>query len=484
MLSEWTPLPMDVLMTAEVIRHPTASPLAVLQGTATDGMDLTPFVDSIDQSSGECTVRLAWHLELYQSGHQPRPNEIVEVRMRGQVLWIGIITNITDYGESRGQRTMSFVARSRDKSNFWREAKVVTNAYPLGTDVLAIIEEICTFLNLDVAERVLPSSTGLTTVHSTTQAAMVSAWELLTIILQPIGGEPYVDALGRLKIISRAVDGVTTHTLTAERIKSVNGSGAVASVNRCRVKWLNPELTKTNNDDQVLANATITAGFFQDKVVQEIFFSQDRTQRAEGTRLVIKQSCNSGLLPVADEEYEQIDTYHGKITLDTNAFIQVLAGASLAEMLLAAAIPDGVAFYATIPEGRLIHAAAEAFIMLTMMSIGTGVYEVWGTPYDYVHETNTTEAYTDGTPDWSDNATEIENDFVMDDGMAQELAVRELLYANFSSRVYTIEIVDDPSIERGDIIEMPDTSRLYVLDYRRSIKRGQSHLLRVEGFRV
>ena len=54
----------------------------------------------------------------------------------------------------------------------------------------------------------------------------------------------------------------------------------------------------------MLANATITAGFFQLEQNKDISFSDDATQRAADTYMVIKQSANSGLIDFCDEEYD------------------------------------------------------------------------------------------------------------------------------------------------------------------------------------
>ena len=118
-----------------------------------------------------------------------------------------------------------------------------------------------------------------------------------------------------------------------------------------------------------------------------------------------------------------------------------------------------------------------------MMSIGTGVYEIWGTPYDMVHARNTTTAYGKNTQDWEINVAEIENDFVMNQEQSQGFAVRELIYSYRSASSYNISIVDDPRIERGDIISLKDGSRVYVTDYTRDLSIGAAATLDITGFR-
>ncbi|MNG09144.1 hypothetical protein D3C84_925480 [compost metagenome] len=128
--------------------------------------------------------------------------------------------------------------------------------------------------------------------------------------------------------------------------------------------------------------------------------------------------------------------------------------------------------------------AGQVAFFLIIMSLGTGVYEIWGEPFDYVHETNTTEAYNDSTPEWMRLEETIDSDFVMNEGHAQQIAVRELLYRSLSATTWNVDIIDHPALERGDILQLPDGSRLYVLSFSRDLTRGSAAMLSVQGFRV
>src|SRR5574337_1166401 len=108
----------------------------------------------------------------------------------------------------------------------------------------------------------------------------------------------------------------------------------------------------------------------------------------------------------------------------------------------------------------MVAGAMELGVLLTMASIGTGVYEVWGTPYDFVHARHTTEAYDPAAPEWMDATEVVETDLVQNDAHAQAIAARELIYRARSAQSYGMTIVDDPRIEPGDIIGLPDGTRL------------------------
>lgn len=491
MNSLWSPLALDAKPVWTVIRHPSASPRAVMKQTATDGVDITQFVTSMSQQDAQWTIKLSWHMELYVSGAQPKCDEVMEIKLNGQQLYIGIVQNVQDYGESRGQRSMSIVTRSRDNTPLWRNTQSMTAAYAMTTDLMTIVNDIIQTGDMNLDESIAPASIGSYTVHTNTQMAEMTLWDMLTTLLNPSGYDPYIDSLGRFKIISRGVGDAPIRTITADRLKSVVGSKAKPAVTRVRVKWLDPNLSKSAGQDQSLGSVSLTAGFFQDKIKADVWFSSDHSQRAENTRLVIKQSCNSGLLPVATEKYSQIDEMHGTVELDTEAYIPILAGASLAAMMALDASPDlvvvagfGASSGTTIPVGRILHGVAEGVLLVTMMSIGTGTYEIWGTPFDYVYNTNTTEAFDNTAPTWSDNVVEISNDFVMNDAQAQAYATRELVYQALAAATHTIEIIEDPSLEWGDIVELPDGSRFKVTGIQRSIQKGQAHTMQLSGFRV
>jgi hypothetical protein len=160
-------------------------------------------------------------------------------------------------------------------------------------------------------------------------------------------------------------------------------------------------------------------------------------------------------------------------------------------MIAAAIIPDDVVVFGvgasagiTISVGRLIEAAGQVAFFLIIMSLGTGVYEIWGEPYDFVHEVNTTEAYSDTAPGWLRLEETISTDFVMNQGHSEALSVAELLYRALSASPWNVDIVDHPALERGDIIKIPDGSRLYVTSFNRDLSRGAPATLSVKGFRV
>lgn len=485
MLTSWAPLNPDAPKAAQVIRHPSATFAQLIQGSSTDGVDLSQYVSACRHTSRDADVTFAYHNALAGSA-QPKPGELLELRLNGQFLWGGIIDSATSYRLRSGEHSLTVKAYTRDNTPTWKEVKRVTDLYATGTPVGVIATDIAAALGLGATEINLPFF-GVYTVHSNMQLANMAAQDMLDTVMLSSGYEPYVDAYGILRAISRDLGRASDVIVSEDRVVSIDGSKARSPITSVRVLWLDPALTLVAQQDQALEQATITAGFFQLHQKQDVYFSEDRTQRAQNTYMVVKQSANSGLLNFCSEHYSVISATQGRIEVDTSIFAPWLATEGLAGLIASSYIPDDVAAFGggvTIPVGRLVEMVSNVAILLVMMSLGTGMYEVRGQPYDYVHGRNTSEATAAGVPDWLLQNDDIENDFVMTEAQAQAFAARELIYRARSANTYKITIVDDPRIERGDIVELYDGSRLYVLDYSRDLTYGAPANLEITGFRA
>jgi hypothetical protein len=134
--------------------------------------------------------------------------------------------------------------------------------------------------------------------------------------------------------------------------------------------------------------------------------------------------------------------------------------------------------------GRRQEALWQIAFCFLMMNCGTGVYEIWGTPFEWVHARNTSEAFDSSVPVWVDNSADIESDFIVNEEHAKATCIRELIYQAREANKWTVSIVDDPRIEFGDILEFTDGSKLYVEDFSRHLERGSEAILEVKGFLI
>lgn len=489
MNTNWLPYAVDSKRDdVRIILHPTASFRAIWQQTSTDGIDLSDYVSQGSQSLFQVEITLNWNNELF-GANQPKVNQLLEIELQGKSHWIGVVDAIDGYTISRGERQMQLIAKSRDSLDIWRTSKRVSDFYPALSEVSVIAMDIAEMVGMLSDEINIPP-TSITTVHHNLQLAGMSAWEMLNTILMPVGLIPYMDGLGRLRVANKELIGRSPDVvLEEERVIRVNASRNRTPTSRVILRWLDFNFTKVVQQGRKLADQVITAGYFSSHIRKDILFSADGTQRAENTYMMVRQSANS-LIPVCAEEYEQLTINSGRITLTSYMWTSAILTMVLA-IQIASVIPDNVVTGglfvqegATVPIGRKIQAAAEVALLLVMLSVGTGVYEIWGNPYDSVRVRNTTEAYDSNAPAWMDNAQEIENDLIMNEAHAQAVAVRELVYLARSANKWTVSIVDDPSIEYGDLIEFPDGNIMFVEDVRRSIARGTDPSMELSGFLI
>ncbi|MFZ5451603.1 MAG: hypothetical protein ACOZF2_07005 [Thermodesulfobacteriota bacterium] len=123
-------------------------------------------------------------------------------------------------------------------------------------------------------------------------------------------------------------------------------------------------------------------------------------------------------------------------------------------------------------------------ILLIMMSIGSAQYEVWGTPYDYAYLEKQSVAIEEGLEYWLENEKEIKNDFIGTHDQADTIAVTELIWEKSLSRPRRIAIEDDPALEVGDIVALPDGRKILVTALNKKIKRGEVPTLVIDGGKV
>lgn len=487
MRNDASPWSLDRERSTTVTMYPkTESMDAIISNTATTGFDLAPFITRVSQSAFDAQIAMTWDGTGAFLSNQPKPGYVVVIKDDGVTVFTGFVDDISNFTEGRGSRGIQITCRVRDGIGPWRKRRFTSRRFMQGYGLNSVIADILDQFGLSLLEYDIAHG-GAPVPHSNVQFTDTVPWEVITDVGIAQGVSPYTDALGRFKTFSRSVTRVPDISLTTDQVLRITGGKAKPGLTTVRVLWLDRHLTKVVQEDQALATEAITAGFFRLKQERDVHWSEDRRSRADNTYMVVKQSINDGLLPIGDEEYKQTGETSGEITVTTSAWVPGLATASLAAMLILDGFPDFVAALgvgATTPVGRVIRGVSEASLLLIMMSIGTGHYEVRGQPFDHVHNINRTEAYDDSAPAWMEDVEEIENNLIFDEAHAQEVAVRELLHRIAASNRWDAVIADDPRIEIGDIIELPDTSRLYVTDYQRDLSRGAKSELKVSGFRA
>ena len=367
-----------------------------------------------------------------------------------------------------------------------------------------------------------PPSSVISTVHSNTQLSGMSMWDMLTTLFLPMGWAPFVDCLGRLRSANKnlitLVPGVT---LSSDFVIQVKASRTRAPTTRVRLNWLDPKLWKSIQVSRRLASTSLSTAFFLPVIWQNVWFSADKTQLAENTYMRVVHSANPfgmKLITIVLEDsgaptwVPDNSQAWGTLSLYNLGSLPALY-LDIAAMLAAALDPDpiyvvpeevtsggflvgsvgittgGVGLIqggGTIPltGGSLIWSIAEKVIMLILMAVGTGTYEIWGNPFKWVHAKNTTEAFDQNAPEYVDNPVTIECDLIMNQNHSNDVAVRELLYRSYEANKWNVSIWDDLRIEYGDVIAFPDGSYMFVEDLTRPLQRDSNNNCSVKGFLI
>lgn len=483
--SRWQPLEKDAVKAVELLLYPReAGPAQILDGVA-PAANLTPFASRLEQSESQLTFTLSWHREL-DGAQLPSPGQWVLVNLDAQPLCIQQIDSLGDYRIVHGVKQLTVTARSRDATARWRERTIATPAYAIGAPTIGIVMNVAEAMGLRGSEVLVGRQLAAHVPRANLQLANVPAWTALEQVMLPAGLSPAIDALGRLRGYARDVLREADVVLSDERIESFSGSRASAPITRLSLKWRSPQMVTIKQSERVLAETTMTAGFFRLRQIHRVYFSEDRTLRATDLRMVIKESANR-LLNVCDEEmdwlgHDSADDTGAAVVVTTRNFVPAILGSYVFMKVYLAGVSDGATPAVTIPYGRVLEAAGDVAILLLLVSFGQGTYQILGRPLDAVEEVNETVAYAPDASPASQKLENIESDFIVSESAAQAFVTREFIYRCRAATSFTLTIVDDPRLEVGDIVQFADGMRLFVTGFRRDLSPGSAALLQLSGF--
>jgi hypothetical protein len=488
---------------------------AIVCGTYTQTpFDLTPYCSDISWTP----TRLAFVLQDAEAVFHPdfgvRRNYLVDgaiLRLQegdvnlAEADWVNTFTGQIQgqVGWKRSRRSKTLESRvsvySRENNQSWKRRSITTKQYSAGTEIGVVLRDVCTrFMGLTENEIRIPSTLGLQLKHQVNQLVQVAPWAGISSILEAIGAVPYFDGDGRLSCFTKNLAAPESRRLTDwKKILDYEvPEYSQEAINKIRVIFLDSTLEEVEGTYQILGSANITAGFFMPAIHLDCWWGDDHKQRAKNTSLIIKQSVvtkvgrlamggNFGL-EWAREAYEQIDDFHGQINITVPWWSPAMFAGALAEYLIASYIGDvslplgGM----TIPVGRLSQSLTLVQILAMMMCIGTGQYEVWGTPYDFVYLEKQSIAVECNLEYWQENERVIKNDFLGTQGQADAIALLELIWEKSQCFPRKLVIQNDPALEVGDSIRLPDGLKFFITGMSKSIRRGEVPLLSLDGFKV
>ena len=404
--------------------------------------------------------------------------------LKGQMGW-----KVSARGEYLEANVTAF---SRESTQSYNRRSITSKEYTTGTDLGVMVYDIATVLmGLSDAEYAVPSPVGLNFQHRVNQIAQMEPWNALIAILEAVCMVPWFDGEGRLRSWSKDMalaqvrelpDNTRVYSLTIpEKVQD--------NVNKVIVTFLDSNLEEVEGHYQCLGSANITTGFFTPRENLDCYWADDKKQRAKNTSLKIIKSVNDNLLPIGSESYEEIDAFHGCITIEIDIWVPTLAAAMLIEYIYLSFEPDWadvpfLGIWPTITWGKLLQAQALVGILVIMMSLGSAQYEVWGIPYDYAYPERQSVAIKDGLDYWQEVEKEIKNDFIGSWDQADKVAVIELIYVCSEAEQRTLVIDDDLSLEPGDVVQIHDGRRIFIQKMSKTIQRGEVPKLQIDGFKV
>lgn len=417
--------------------------------------------------------------------------------------WIPTFSGIIQgpYGWKRIRGSVfatSFSVFTRDANQAWRRRNVTSKEYTIGTDWSVMFYQLAQeVMGLDFSEISVQEPWNLLFDKTVNQIVNISPWEGLSALAEGNMARLWFNGKGQLATYPVTLDRVNLVLSDEKLLTSYDQPGGNEEIiNKVIVTYLDNNLTKVTGARQSLGTANVTTGFFDFETKLDVFWSEDKRQRAENVELIVKSSINQNDLGISiGSERLQIDNeFGGQLILTVDAFVSALAIAGISGILASAFLEDevytfdialsgGINFGATIPVGRVVFSLSIVAVLLAMMILGTGIYEIVGNPYDYAFLEKQAIAMIDNIQFWEEKELNIKNDFISTEEKAHQLALNELLFAQSQGKPRNLVIANDPRIEKGDIIQLSTGVKVFVNTAARTITRGESIPMSISGFK-
>lgn len=480
----------------------------IINGTVTQTpQDLTPFVSDIQWSF----ERLNFTLSDDQFQFHPDTGSLRKTIFPGRGIrllegadnvpeeeWVPIFSGIIQgpYGWKIERGTISTAKVSvftRQANQAWQRRKITSREYTIGTDWSIMFLDICTeIMNMDFDEVNVSIPWNLLFDKTVNQIVDISPWEALTSLAQGNFHRLWFNGKGQISHYPITLDRITVSLPDSKLISSYSqGSQNSEVINKVIVTYLDNKLTRVDGARQQLGTANVTTGFFDFEIKIDAYWSEDRRQRADQVELIVKQSINQNDLGISigSEKLDIIDEFHGQLVITVDAFVSALAIAGIAAILSSSFLPDKVVVGLfgggiTIPVGRVVFATGVIAVLLAMMILGTGIYEIFGVPFDYAFLEKQAVAMLCELQFWEEKELNIRNDFISTESRAHELALNELFYNISLGSPRTLVVANDPRYEPGDILELPGGVKFFIQKASKRIRRGQFSALTLQGFRT
>ena len=322
-------------------------------------------------------------------------------------------------------------------------------------------------------------------------------------IMKHVGRRPYFNAYGLLVSHDTDFDKPPVYVFdnsdivtSITRVQQLKGGR-----NSVQVIGLNSALTKVVNPSTDLREVNTTLGYFDTHYREDIYFSDDKTRRAEetGIRVVHKGGFGGGA------DWEQRSEFHGRLTIDTKYAPWVISFIILAWLVLSFWEYQLDKFIATGGDivtltgasstrliVQLLKMAAMVTLLIAMTKIGRFRIFVFGKPFEFVHEENRAIASLQDVNSADLDEVEISMPWMHNIDLSKEAAKQQLRREMAKGQQYQIEISSNSALEIDDIIVVRDQNRLpnenywyfYVNSIGKSLRRNGTHLMTLTAWKI
>lgn len=463
-------------------------------------IELTSYVSSIDITFERLSVNMADDSDLVfhpdagtlraaiGPGRAIRLQEGFEELDQAEWIWTftGTVEGTYAWTYERAKPvTVQFSVYNRANNQAWKRRNVTSQNFTIGSDWSSMFTNIVQdIMLLEDAESVVPAPWGVLFDKNTNQVVNYPPWDAMEQLAWGLSAKPFFNGRGELDLYYFTQDRVT-QTLPDDSyiVRYDARDGGSETINKVILTYLSNTLSRVEGTDQVLGTAIITAGFLLNSQSQDVYYSDERKVRSDNPRFIVKQSVNQTFLPVGDESMTKFDEFHVRIDVDVPLWAGILLLILLAAYLVIAA---GANFLGDLVGAQLAMAILLVAILLLMSTIGTGQYEIRGTPYEMVYLEKEFIAIKNNILFWQERELELRNDFISSEEQARPLVLNQLHYEVMKEQPRSLVLRYDPRIERGDIIQLSNQVRIFVDSVKRNVIRGSGDpmVMNVEGWRT
>lgn len=467
----------------KIARDVDASPIPISERTLVDG---TP-------------------LRLYEGDERVPESEWA-------LIFTGVVRgNPTMVENARDENTVQIMdVLAVDRAEKYLNTVVTARSYTKGDDIGKVVVETA-IEHMGLLRREIDiGDQGYFLGHEQSQVVDMAVLPAIHQILFCVGKKPKFDGSGHLVAADTSFSKPAARShLRSDLVASIARSQRMLSINNSvRLLGLDDELTRVVERVKRLAHGQITAGYYEESVNQNVWFSEQKTtaeggRKAQDTFLRERLHGNSivggNISWTPWLESDGVSCFGGKVSFDTGYYPGIQAAITALYAVLTvviivcetngnAALAVGsysvaASWYEASKWADTVRWATLIALLLTMTILGRVEYEIYGKPIQNVFQQISATAQLSGVLTEDVKELEIRNDWIYDLDVlvarAKEILKRELA----KGWTYEIVMASDPVLEVDDVLEIGD-ARYYVTSISKTLSNPPTGTMTVTAWRI